>query len=325
MNKVRKSLALALTAIVTCFPCVIHAAPAASSLVGLDTNGDLFQIDTKTGVLTAIASEPLHSFTLGGFARLKDQIYYVGAPSGASENALYSYNLKTSVLSHIDLDRSDDVRALFLNGKKLYGIFYDGNLGSVGVYQINPLTGATTLVVDLASFNAEPIGGGLARLDKQFYLLMKPNADSTSRLLVKFKLKANSALSMVVANKEGAAVLCDRLQPNTAKNSFVCLASPSTTQVDVCKLTAGAKATCSATLSGIERIAGGATFNTADEKAYYAFVYALGESNNQRLLKITPRGSIKLNLTTDRLIIGARFSGVSTVGLSVSSESAEKK
>ena len=303
----KTSLLLSLVALI--FVASLSApAQAATTLVGLNTSGTLYQIDPKSGALTQVADEQITSFTLGGLTRQNKTLYYVAAPSGTSENAIYTLNLKTKALNHVDLDRGDDVRALFTNGKSLYGVFYNGSSGSIGVYKINSSSGVTQLIVDLSALGLDPVGGSFAKLKSDYYLLSKPNSDSAQRTLVRFKLKAGSAKLVTVANKSGgAAVLCDRIQPNTKKNNFVCLASTSSTQVDVFNLGTDGKAKFLATLAGIERLAGGATMTTSDEKSYYALVYATGESNNQRLLKISSKGVIKNNATINTLIVGAQF------------------
>ena len=281
---------------------------AATTLVGLNTSGTLYQIDPKSGALTQLADEQITSFTLGGLTRQNKTLYYVAAPSGTSENAIYTLNLKTNQLIHVDLDRSDDVRVLFTNGKALYGLFYNGSSGAIGVYKINATSGATQLIVDLSSLGLDPVGGSFAKLSKEYYFISKPNSDSTQRTLVQFKLKANSAkLVTIVNNSGGAAVLCDRIQPNTKSKSLLCLASTGSTQVDAFRLGKNGKAKFLSTLSGIDRLAGGATMSTPDQKSYYAFVYAAGESNNQRLLKLSAKGKIKSNLTISTLIVGAQF------------------
>lgn len=290
------------------FILTANSSLAASKLVGLNTSGAVYEVDAKTGTLTKLTEDSSSNFSLGATARFKSTFYYVAAPSGASEYAIFSVNLKTNAVTYVDLDRSENVVALFLSGKNLYGVFYDSsNTGAVGVYKITPSTGATSLVVDLSSLSIEPVPGSLTKLTNSYYLIGKPSGDSTKRQLVKFRLKAGSAKATSIATKEGTDVLCDRILPNTNKQSLVCLASPSSTQVDVCQLSAGAKANCKSTLSGIERVAGGATFTTQDEKTYYAFVYATGESNNQRLLGLSSAGKIKTNATVSTLIIGAHF------------------
>jgi len=281
---------------------------AATTLVGLNTSGTLYQIDPKTGSLTQVADEQITSFTLGGLTRQNKTLYYVAAPSGSSENAIYTLNLKTNALSHIDLDRSDDVRALFTNGKALYGLFYNGSTGSIGVYKINSSTGVTKLIVDLSGLGLDPVGGSFTKLSDKYYFLSKPSSDTTQRSLVSFKLKANSAaLVAVVNNAGGAAVLCDRIQPNTKSKSLLCLASSSSSQVDVFRLAPSGKAKFLATLQNIERIAGGATMSTPDEKSYYAFLYSFANSNSQQLLKFNSKGVVKSNVTINTLIVGAQF------------------
>lgn len=277
-------------------------------IVGLDTNGATFEFNPKTGAATPKTNEPFNAFSLGGTARRDGKFYYVVEPSGLTDNAIYTVVLKTSAISHVALDRDDPVRAMFFKGKKLFGVFYNGNTGLAGVYKINPVTGATTQVLDLSALDIEPITGAIAELNGFYYMLVKPEIDSTRRQLLRFKTKANSASVTEVVDASNVPVLCERLEPNFKKNNFVCMASAAAeTQVNVCKLTLKGKATCTATLPNILRIGGGHTMLSADGKSYYAFVYAPGEENNQRLIKFTSKGVIKSNLVLSTILIGAHF------------------
>ncbi|RIL11374.1 MAG: hypothetical protein DCC75_02460 [Proteobacteria bacterium] len=281
---------------------------AQGQIAGLDTNGISFQVNSRTGEFTTDTEEAYTSFSLGGTARKGNKLYYVVVPSGSTENAIYTVDLNTDTISHVDLDRSESVRAMFFKGRKLYGIFYDGTAGSHALYRIDPSSGATTLVLDLADLDLEPIPGAFAPFGRFYYVLAKPEADSAQRRLLRFKAKSGSAQVFEVVDSSNNPVLCDKLKPKASKNNFVCLASNAgETQVSVCRMTLTGKATCLATLDGIERIGGGHTMLAADQKVYYAFVYAPGEPDNQRLIKFNSRGAIKSNLTLSTISIGAHF------------------
>jgi hypothetical protein len=284
-------------------------ANAEASLAGLNTDGTLFTI-SSTGVLTQKAAEPLTSYTLGAVARKGNNFYYIATPSGAAENALYKASLSSGVISHVDLDLAtgdDSAKALFFSGKKLFGLFYNSNTGNGGIYKINQKTGATSLLVDFSSLDIEPIGGAIARQAGFYYVLGHPSSDSTVRSLVRFKLKRGSATSFAITTKAGAPVVCDRIKLNKVRQDFVCLASPSTSQVDVCRLSTKGKAKCLSTLSNVQRIAGGHTMVTPDGKNFYAFVYAPGDENSQRLIRFSAGGGVKSTQTINTIIIGARF------------------
>ena len=285
-------------------------ASADNTLVGLNTDGTVYDINVKTGALTQKAQEALTSFSLGPITRRKGNLFYVAAPSGSSENAIFKVVVNTGAISHVDLDRSDDddeARALFFKGSKLYGVFYNGTAGTAGVYSINPTTGATRQIVDLSTLDLEPIGGAFARIGNFFFMLAKPESDSTQRRLIRFKARSGSAKVFNVATSNGVPVLCDRLKLNYNLLNFVCLASPSTTQVDVCRLGLTGRATCVKTLSDVERLAGGHTMITPNGKAFYAFVYAPGDSSAQRLIKFNAKGIVKSTNTINTIIIGAKF------------------
>lgn len=286
---------------------VVNSSQAAPSLVGVNTDGTVYQIDTTTGALTMKAQEQTSSFSLGGFTRKSNKVYYIAAPSGTSENSIYTLVLKTGLLTHVDLDRSDEVRALFFSGQKLYAVFYDGNQGTVGLYRVNPTTGVTKLVADFSSLDVEPIGGAYAKLGDFYYMLAKPNTDSTLRRLLRFKLRATGAKLFNVVTSAAAPITCDRLKVNQAKQNFVCLASPTTSQVDVCKLKPNGVASCSATLANVLRLAGGHTMMTPNEKTYYALVYEIGDENSQRLIQFTPAGAVKRFVTVSSIVVGADF------------------
>lgn len=283
---------------------------ADSSLVGLNTDGTVYSVDLATGALTEKAQEALSNFTLGGITRRNNNLYYVGTPSGSSENAIYKVAISTGVISHVDLDRAagdDDVRTLFFHNKKLYGIFYNGTAGTAGLYRINPTTGVTRQIIDLSTFDVEPVGGAFTRLGEFFYVLVKPESNSGLRQLLRFRIKAGSVKTFDVETTNGTPVLCDRIKVNSARGNFMCLASPSTTQVDVCRLGLNGRATCLGTLTGVERIAGGHTMVTPNGRLFYAFVYAPGDSSAQRLIKFNGKGILKTTKVIDTIIIGAKF------------------
>jgi len=280
---------------------------AANTLVGLTTSGVVYQIDTTTGALTQIVDSPITNFELGATARKGNVLYYVAAPSGTSENAIYSVNTTTGLAIFYDLDRNDDhVTALFFGSGKLHGIFYNPNTGAAGVYRINPITGVTTLVVDLTALAAEPVGGAISRIGDFYYTLAKPTTDT--RQLIRFKLKAGSAKAKNILSSTGTSILCDRIKPNFKNGKFVCLASPSSTQVDVCRLGLSGVAQCVGTLTNTERLASGHTLMHSGN-SFFALVYAPGEPNNQHLLKFTPAGVTKASPTiaSGALFVGARF------------------
>jgi hypothetical protein len=305
MKNLYKILLVITLSIYTLFKPIYSVAE--TTLVGLATDGSVYDVNKKTGALTLKANEAFTSFSLGAIARNKNDIYYVAAPSGSTENSLFTANIKSGVISHVDLDRSDEVRALFFNGGKLYGIFYNGSAGTAGVYQIKIKTGVTKLVLDLSSLSAEPVGGAFARHGAFFYTILKPNNNQEARQLLQFKTKSGSAKVNNITTKDGSNVKCDRLKRNKTKQNFVCLASTSSSQVDIYTLGLKGKATFQNTLSNVERIAGGHTMMSPDEKTFYAFVYAPGDSNSQRLIKFTAKGVVKSTSTVSSIIIGARF------------------
>ncbi len=290
----------------------ISSATAETTLIGYNTSGDVYQIAPVTGALTLKAQEQLHSFTLGAIARKKSTLYYIAAPGGATENAIYTVNTATAAISHVDLDLaddSDDATHLFFAGKNLIGLFYNSNTGVFRAYAINTTTGVTTLKQDLSSLDVEPIGGAISRIGKFIYILAKPQSDTSRRTLVRFKVGANTAKLFEVVTKGATPqpVLCDRIKLIRDSLTFLCLASPSTTQVDTYRVTPAGKAKFLSTLTGVDRVAGGHTLVTPNEKVFYAFVYAAGESNNQRVLKISALGQVKANVSINTFIVGARF------------------
>lgn len=281
---------------------------AQSPIAALDTNGAVLLIDAKTGEITPKAEEPLSGFSLGGTARATNTLYYVAEPTGSDENSIYTVSLKSGTVTHVDLDRSESVRALFVNKRKLYGVFYDGTLGSAGVYRIDPATGVTTLVLDFSSLDLEPIAGSVVSFGGFYFLLAKPEADSGQRKMLRFKLKSSGAVVIDVLDKAGAPVLCNKMKPNAATQRFVCLAQDlAETQVSVCRLSLKGKAVCSAALSGVLRVGSGHTMLTPDQNRYYAFVYAPGEPDNQRLIRFNARGAVKANIPLSTIAIGAHF------------------
>jgi hypothetical protein len=316
-----RSILLAATMLLT--PLTSHSSHAQPILIGPNTSGDLHELNVKTGELTLLTGEPLTNISLGPtvLSANKKLLYYVGVPSGSSENALYTLNIAASTLSHIDLDRSDEVRALLVKGRKLYGLFYDSTSGNVAIYQINASSGATTLVVDLTDLEIEPIGGAITQVGSDYYLLVRPNANYNLRLLLRFKLKANSGSVSALSTKQGAVVACDKFQPLPSATGgsatpaspqlpkgFLCLAPPAdgsaTNPVQACKVTLKGEATCTQTLEGIERLSSGHTF-LKHKNSYYLLAYATGETNNQLLLRLNAKGQIKANTIVDTLFIGA--------------------
>ncbi len=307
MEKIKFALT---TSLLLTFQTLSLAVPARAQgpIAALDTNGIVYQVDTKTGALTEKTEEAFTDFSLGGTVRRGGKFYYVVAPAGLSENALYTSILKSGTLIHVDLDRDDDVRALFLKGNKLYGIFYDGNAGSAGLYRIAPTTGVTTLILDLSDLNVEPIAGAITQIENTFYMLVKPEANSAQRQLLRFKVKSGSAQLFDVVDGTGNPVLCDKLKINAAQKAFVCLAQAAAeTQVNVCRVSLKGKTTCVATLTDILRVGSGHTMLSNNGKTFYAFVYAPGEPDNQRLIKFNAKGVIKSNLSISTIMIGAHF------------------
>lgn len=286
---------------------VASIAHAATTLVGLSTDGTVYEIDPSTGSLTQKVREDISDFSLGGIARKQNTLYYVAKPSGSSENAIYTADLSGATIAHADLDRNDSVRALFLQGQKLYGIFYDGSGSTAGLYQINTTTGVTTLVNDLSGLDLEPIGGAFARIGRFYFMLAKPESDANARRLVRFRLRQNSATVFTVADKVGTPVLCDRLKLNLARLNFFCLASPTTTQVDTYRLGLNGRAKLLTTLSDVERIAGGHSLVTPNARTYQALVYAPGDDDHQRLLTLTAGGALKSTVTINAIIVGMRY------------------
>lgn len=285
-----------------------NGALAQGSATGLDTNGITFDIDPKTGTLTTLTEESFANFSLGGTTRTRDTFHYVVSPAGSQENAIYTVDLKTKTVGHVDLDRSDAVRALLTQGKKLFGIFYDGNAGTSGIYRIDPATGVTSLVLDLSELDVEPIAGAITQVGKFFYALVKPETDSGRRQILKFKLKAGSASLVDVVDAQGAPVLCDKFKPAKSEKSFVCLAqAASETQVNVCKVQLNGRAKVLNVLPSVERVGSGHTMMTADRKSFYAFVYAPNEPNNQHFVKFTPKGVVKSDVPLSTISIGAHF------------------
>lgn len=176
------------------------------------------------------------------------------------------------------------------------------------MYRINPATGVTTLILDLSDLNVDPIAGAITQYGGFLYMLVKPEIDANRRQLLKFRLKAGSAVLSEIVDRNQLPVQCDKLKTNTARKEFVCLASAADeTQVNFCRLGLTGRATCLNTLLGIERVGGGHTMLTFDESSYYAFVYVPGEPNAQHLIRFTNRGVIRSNIAADAISIGAHF------------------
>ena len=285
------------------------AAPA-TTLVGLSTDGTVSEIDLASGALTTITQEQTTSFTLGGIARKKDTLYYVAAPSGTSENSIYTVDIKLKSISRVDIDRAavdDDVRALFLNGKKLFAVFYNGNTGTAGIYRIDPKTGATTLAYDFSDLGAEPIGGAFARIGNFYYFILKMETDNSIRILLKVKTNGKNASIVQIVDAAGTPVQCDRIKFNPSRLGFVCMATPATDQVNVCSLKLNGKAKCGASLPDVQRVGGGHTMMSPNGKDFYALVYSPTDANSQRLIKFKANGKIKSTVTISSILVGARF------------------
>ncbi len=283
---------------------------AAPTLVALSTDGVIYQVDTVTGVQTEIVHPETANFTLGGIARKKNNLYYISTPSGSDQNAIYTINVKTGEGTFIDLDRAqgdDEVRALFFSGKKLYAIFYNGTAGTAGLYQLDPKTGVTTQKLDWSDLNVEIIGGSFVQSGKFFYVLVRPENDNTVRKLLKFRFKAASVKLLDLVDKSDLPVLCDRIKVNSKSGNFVCLASPTDSQVDVCKVTPLGKATCLGTLENVKRVGGGHTFVSRDGKNFFAFVYEPDDVDHQTLIQLNARGVIKSRTSLDSIMVGAQF------------------
>lgn len=277
-------------------------------IAGLDTSGIVYQMHHRTGALTSRSNEAFTSYSLGGTARRAGKFYYIAVPSGESENALFTVVLRTGAIQHIDLDRSEDARALFFVGRKLYGIFYDGGIGFAGLYRINLSTGVTSEVLDLSELNVEPLAGSFSSVGGFFYMLTKPESDASQRNLLRFKARHGSARLFPVIDRSSNPVLCNKLKPNAANGNFVCLASDlAETQVDVCRLSLRGRATCLNTIPNIERIGGGHTMLTQDQNVYYALGYAPGEPDNQHLIRFNSRGVVRADTAIDTIFIGAHF------------------
>lgn len=292
---------------------VAPRAQAQTDLVGINTSGDVYQINTSDGTLTLKAQEAVTTIDLGAIARKKNLLFYVAAPSGSSENSLFKVSISTGAITKVDLDRNDTAKSLFFNGNKLYGIFYNSSTGDSGVYKINITTGATTLLVDLSAINAEPLGGAIARQGAFFHTIVKPTEET--RQLLRFKLKANSAVVNDIKSPTGTDIKCDKIKPHPSLPSFVCVASTSSTQVDVCKLSLKGVARCGGTLTSIIRIGSGHTMMRSG-KRYYVFGYAAGEPNNQRLVSFNAAGKELASpaIANGSLFVGARFGIEDTEG-----------
>jgi hypothetical protein len=287
----------------------LQSAQAQGALAALNTEGITFQVNQKTGVAVDKTNETISGFSLGGTARKGNKLYYVAEPSASDENSLYVANLTTLTLTHVDLDRDDSVRALFFKGNKLFGILYNGDLGTAGLYRIAPTTGVTTLILDLSTLDVEPLAGAFTKFGSFYYMLTQPEIDGTQRRLLRFKTKAGSATLFEVEDNLGNPVLCEKLKPNAPKNNFVCMASAAAeTEVKVCRMTLKGKVTCLTTLTDIRRVGSGHTLLQLGNN-YYAFVYALDEEDNQRLIKFNAKGILKANLVLDTIMIGAHFAG----------------
>lgn len=298
-----------LVLLLSCLLCPLHQASAQGAVGLLDTNGTIFQLDHRTGVMTTRAESILSGYNLGATTRRGDKFYFVSEPEGSDENAIFTVSLKTGAISYVDLDRAEDVRALFFKGTKLFGIFYDGTSGFAGLYRIAPSTGVTTFVLDLATLDIDPIPGAITQIGSWYYMLVRPEIDSSRRQILRFKPRAGSTSLTEVTDGNLSPVRCDKIQPNKAGTKLVCLASDSEeTTVNVCRLAFNGTATCLTTLAGILRVGGGHTLLGPYNNKYYAFVYAPGEPDNQRFIQFTANGTLRANTTLDTISIGAHFS-----------------
>lgn len=283
-------------------------AQAQGKSLAIDTNGISFEVNHSTGDTTKKSEESLNNFNLGATARNGDQLLYVAAHGGGTEPQLHIADTKTGAISHIDLDRDDPVRALFFDKKKLYGVFYNGNLGTAGIYRINQTSGVTTLVLDLSDLDLEPIPGAVSSSGSYFYMLARPEAASQERRLIRFRTRGGTPKITAVTDADGAIVQCDKLQPNTAWKGFMCLASDTTnTVVNACRLSLSGRARCLKTLLNILRVGTGHTMLTLDQKSYFAFVYVPNEPNNQHLIKFNSRGVMVKDFRLTTIMLGAHF------------------
>lgn len=285
---------------------VVSSADAQTDLVGVNTSGDISQINLTDGSLTLKAQEAVTSIDLGAVARRKGNFYYVAAPSGTTNHALFIVNLASGTISKVFLDRSDTAKTLFFFNSKLHGIFYNGNTGDAGVYKINIKTGTTTLVVDLSSFKAEPVGGAISRSGLFFFSLLKPT--ETTRQLVRFRLRANSATVKDILAPDGKDVICDKIKNHPSLTALTCVASPSLTEVKVCKLSFKGVAKCLGTLTTLTRIGAGHTM-MKNGKKFYVFGYAPADAEQQRLVTFNAAGKELANsaIPNGSIFVGARF------------------
>lgn len=264
--------------------------------------------------MTKVAEEAITNFDAGAI-RNGNTFLYPAAPSGTSEVALFKVNLKSGVISHTDLDRSDHVAVLFSYNKRTYAVFYDSTLGTRGLYKINNKTGATKLVLDLASLPGDPVPGAFARQKDDLFLLFRDNSDTYLRHIFRFtfnekgtKAKGKAKLIKTSAN---APVTCDKIKSYPLNDSgtakFFCVASPVSGGVTPCSLNRGGIAKCEDAIPDIERAGFGHTLVT-DGRLFYFFGYAHGETS-QRLIQV--KKNLKIfgtpQLSTQSLIVNARI------------------
>jgi len=200
-------------------------AEAQGKSLALDTNGISFEVNHSNGDITKKSEESLSNFNLGATVRSGNRLLYVAAHEGGSEPGLHIADTKRGTISHVDLDRDDPVRALFFDKNKLYGIFYNGNVGTVGIYRINQKSGATTLVLDLSDLDLEPIPGTVSSFGNYFYMLARPEVASQERRLIRFRTKSGTAKGVPEVDGNGAVVQCDKVQPNASWKGFMCMSS----------------------------------------------------------------------------------------------------
>ncbi len=97
---------------------------AQGTLVGVTTDGSVDEINRRTGALTPKATVS-SNYDLGATARRGNILYSVGKPAGSDERAIYTTKISSGEVTVVNLDRNESVSALFMKGKKLFGIFSD--------------------------------------------------------------------------------------------------------------------------------------------------------------------------------------------------------
>lgn len=245
----------------------------------------------------------------GASARRGNTLYVITKGVDESVNTLFIQGITGRLNEHVTLDRSDSVRALFFKGRNLFAIFYNSDMGSAALYSINPVTGVSTLVLDLTEFGIEPLHGALTTVDGFYYLLAKSISDADRRILLKFRLSAGSASALNISDQHGDAVQCEKIRANPAKKNFVCLApNVEKTRVNVCRVTSNGIATCGRALRGAARLELGPSLMSEDGKSYWAIVRTrndTGESNT--FLNFSADGKVLLKDTIPYGLLLANF------------------